>query len=394
RLPENLQKHYTVGEVAAFSRWYLDDYPVLCYRNRYGLLVLASARGSIWKASSMYMEMPIMQAILASLGPATLANLALILLLCMLLGWQLWRTLRAAAHGIDALAEGDAVRLPEKGVAGALAHQLNAASQRLQRQNRLIARRDNARTSWVAGVSHDIRTPLAVIVGYAEQLEADQALSAVQRQKAATIGTQALKIKALIADLNLTSKLQYNAQPLRRARCTAGPLLREAVTAFCNSNAGASTAELEMTSDAETAALLVDKALFARALDNLLGNSARHNPGGCHIVVSAALRPTAAGQRLEIMVTDDGVGYPPAVLARLSNRPEPASEPMREPASEQASEQAGEPANENEGVGAGAAPHILGLHLVEQIFAAHGGQSIFAQNTPTGAKAILWLPLA
>lgn len=39
------------------------------------------------------------------------------------------------------------------------------------------------------------------------------------------------------------------------------------------------------------------------------------------------------------------------------------------------------------------APHILGLHVVEQIAAAHGGRAEFSQNSPTGARARVWLPL-
>lgn len=103
-----------------------------------------------------------------------------------------------------------------------------APSEQLRRRNEIIARRDDARTSWIAGVSHDVRTPLALILGWAEQLEQDTALPAAARQKACGIRTQSEKLRALIEDLNLTSKLQYGAQPLRcrpspgRDRCCAG----------------------------------------------------------------------------------------------------------------------------------------------------------------------------
>ena len=63
-------------------------------------------------------------------------------------------------------------------------------------------------------------------------------------------------------------------------------------------------------------------------------------------------------------VTDDGQGYPPAVLAALQE-PESSED----------------------------APHILGLHVVEQIAAAHGGTAVFEQSHPHGARAIIRLPL-
>lgn len=77
--------------------------------------------------------------------------------------------------------------------------------------------------------------PLALILGWAEQLEQDAALPAPARQKAGGIRTQSERLRTLIDDLNLTSKLQYGAQPLRRELLTVGPLLRQLVAQFCDS---------------------------------------------------------------------------------------------------------------------------------------------------------------
>ena len=73
---------------------------------------------------------------------------------------------------------------------------------------------------------------LALILGWAEQLQRDATLPAAARQKAGGICTQCEKIRSLIEDLNLTSKLQYGAQPLRRRSTQAGPFLRRVVAAF------------------------------------------------------------------------------------------------------------------------------------------------------------------
>ena len=70
------------------------------------------------------------------------------------------------------------------------------------------------------------------------------------------------------------------------------------------------------------------------------------------------LSAVRTGKTLRITIADDGAGYPPAVLHAL---------------------QTGE-AGEN-------TPHILGLHVVEQIIRAHGGTAAFARNAPRGAKA-------
>lgn len=110
---------------------------------------------------------------------------------------------------------------------------------------------------------------------------------------------------------------------------------------------------------AEQTVLSVDEALLARLLENLLNNSVRHNPKPVNITVHTR----RVGERFCLTVADDGIGYPAAVLAAL-NAAEPA---------------------EN-------APHILGLYVVQQIAAAHGGTAVFGQNTPCGAKTTVWLP--
>ena len=95
-------------------------------------------------------------------------------------------------------------------------------------------------------------------------------------------------------------------------------------------------------------------------MENLLHNAACHNPGPVQVQLSAV----RTGKTLRITIADDGAGYPPAVLHAL---------------------QTGE-AGEN-------TPHILGLHVVEQIIRAHGGTVAFARNAPRGAKAVLVLPV-
>ena len=266
------------------------------------------------------------------------------------------RRLQRVAAGLDALADGQPVTLPTDGFTGELADKLNRTSAQLQNRNEIIARRDNARTQWVAGVSHDVRTPLALILGWAEQLEHDAALPAAARAKAGGIRTQSERLRALIEDLNLTSKLQYGAQPLRRETLAVGPLLRALVAEFCDSPTAASCeVTLTQTPAAEQATLSADRALLGRLVENLLSNSVRHNPPPVKITVQADVQ---AG-RLVLTLADDGAGYPPAVLAALHDAE-----------------------TDN-------APHILGLHVVEQIAAAHGGEAVFTQNPPHGAKAVV-----
>lgn len=360
-LPQNLNKHYTASEIASFSRWYLDDWPVFCWTADYGLFVAAVPRGSVWKYNICNNEQ-LMNAMAAGMLPALALLLGVAAACCLLFSWRGARRLQTIAAGLDTVADGGTIRLPTDGFAGELADTVNRTSEQLRRCNEIIARRDDARTSWIAGVSHDVRTPLALILGWAEQLEQDTALPAAARQKACGIRTQSEKLRTLIEDLNLTSKLQYGAQPLRRRSTQAGPFLRRVVAAFCeNPLAARCTLDCSITPAVETAILHADAALLTRALENVLQNAVRHNAGP----ITLAFHADADETTLHLTIQDDGTGYPQSVLAVLD----------------------GEPEGEN-------APHILGLHVVEQIINAHGGSVQFVNRDPHGAKVMMQLPLA
>lgn len=68
-LPQNLNKHYTASEIASFSRWYLDDWPVFCWTADYGLFVAAMPRGSVWRCN-IYNNAQLMNAMAAGMLPA------------------------------------------------------------------------------------------------------------------------------------------------------------------------------------------------------------------------------------------------------------------------------------------------------------------------------------
>ena len=262
-LPQDLNHAYTPGDIAKFARWYLADYPVFCWTEPYGLFVIGLPKGSLWKYS-IYSSPDFALSMVRVLPAAALGMLLLGLVLCFWLSWRGAKRLETVANGLDTLAQGQTVRLPTDGFAGELAEKLNQTGAQLQAKNEMLSRRDNARTQWIAGGSHDVRTPLALILGWAEQLEQDALLPDSSRQKATGIRTQCEKLRTLIDDLNLTSKLEYGAQPLRRKDLRAGPLFRQLVAQFCESPlAERCEITLEQEEPAEQTVLSVDEALLA-----------------------------------------------------------------------------------------------------------------------------------
>ena len=361
-LPEGIQEHYTVGEVASFSRWYLMDYPVKVWNCGQGLLVVANAKDSVGKYPVEYSRSTVKNLpffILTVLA----ANLVLILILAVLSGYRLYEGLRPIAYGLDRLVDGRRIAVPENGIARDLAEKLNQVSRILEIQRQNLNQRDTARTEWISGVSHDIRTPLSMVMGYADSLENDAALPPEARKEAGIIREQSLKIKTLIEDLNLTSKLEYHMQPLRVKDFMPAALLRQAVVSILNGGGqGSCELETEIDDALEPVVMRGDEALLSRALQNLIGNSIRHNPG-CRICVSGRLERKDGQNLCVLSVRDDGNGIPEEVRRIL--------EGLRPSAPD--------------------GPHIMGLRIVSQIMSAHGGQMRFSAD---GREVLLYLPTA
>ncbi|MDO4355328.1 MAG: HAMP domain-containing sensor histidine kinase [Clostridia bacterium] len=358
-LPAEIESHYSLGDVARFSRGYLAGYPVFVWDSEAGLVVLGYPKGSYAK-------------ITGNSYPEELVRMAppffLAVLLCdLLLLFAAYCASRRAMlkgmgpilDGIDALAAGRPVALNASGDLAELARQINGASAALRRQNA-------ARANWISGVSHDIRTPLSMILGYAGRME-DAAAQPEARAQAAVIRREAVRIRELVSDLNLTSRLEYDMQPLECRPVKLAKLLRGLVAEVTDAELpDAFSLALEVEPDAERAEADCDGRLIARAARNLIQNSIRHNPQGCHIQVE--LR--RAWDRLEIAVRDDGVGMAPRQLAELENRPH-----YLESTDERLDLR-----------------HGLGLLLVRRIAQAHGGELKIDAPRAGGFSAVIVLP--
>lgn len=311
--PADVPDQFTLNQVASFSRWYLSDYPVQVRTRPDGLLVVGSPKGSTWKYS-IAMDSDVLARV-----PAWLTALFLVSLLCVigLSAWVLRRWFRKE-----------------------------------QRQ------RDAARSDWIHGVSHDIRTPLSMVMGYASQLEEDPSLPAEGRKKAGIIRLQSLRMKNLVNDLNLASKLEYNVQPLHRQSVNVVALARGIAVDFLNMDAEGQY-PIEWATDENLTVCIVDgdPDLLKRALSNLILNAQVHNPDGCTITLTVARE----GERCRITVTDDGVGVMDAQLKSLRNTPHYMF-------------------NDS---GTGEQRHGLGLLIVRQIAQAHGG-TVEMDHAPQG----------
>jgi len=147
---------------------------------------------------------------------------------------KLLKSVKPITKGIQDLSAGECVHIPEKGVLSEISANINRTSDILQKQQEQLRKKETARANWIAGGSHDIRTPLSMVMGYAGQLESSYNLSEAKRKKAAVIVKQSKRMKNLINDLNLASKLEYDMQPLMKKQENAVAVVRQVVVDFMN----------------------------------------------------------------------------------------------------------------------------------------------------------------
>ncbi len=370
-VPEGIPERFTAGEVAVFTRWYLQDYPVRVWNCDFGLFVYAREKGSVAKYT-VEVEEKAMRNLPWLLLVIVTANFVLVLLLAVLAGYHMYTSLRPVAYGIDGLVSGKRQPVPEHGVTGELGRKLNQASGLLEEQRRNLKRRDTARTEWISGVSHDIRTPLSMVMGYADNLENDGRLPEEARKEAAIIREQSVRIKMLIEDLNLTSKLEYHMQPIRAGEYMPAALVRDAVVSVLNGGLPEGyELDVDIRENLEGVSMRGDRNLLSRALHNLIGNSIRHNTA-CRIRVEADLWENGGLPVCRICVTDDGVGIPEEVRGLLEDSGREGEGRFRE----------------KEGC---ERPHVMGLRIVKQIMQAHGGEMHISED---GKRVTLLLPVA
>jgi signal transduction histidine kinase len=356
-LPRELDKQYSIQEVAAFSKWYLMDYPVKTYIHPDGIAVYGQAKGSVWKNRLEMPEKAVQYSPQGVLGIIT-ANILLALGLAALLGYRLYRSLRPLGEGIERMEQKEPADLEETGPLADLAARINRTSLELARQQAVIQKKDTARTTWIAGVSHDIRTPLSLVMGYASQLEESPNLTGEEHRQAAVIRTQSQKIKQLVSDLNLASKLEYEMQPLSIETIRAAGLLRQTAADFMNRKKEEDfEIQLQIPEKLQQLQLEGDRKLLERAVSNVIQNSIEHckREKGCRIEVELK---EAVG-KVRIVITDNGQGFPKEVLRHQGN------------------------GEMNVG-----SSHGLGLKIVQQIARAHGGEMVLANGESGGRVTI------
>lgn len=178
-----------------------------------------------------------------------------------------------------------------------------------------LRRLDRVRTEFVANASHELKTPLTAIRGYAETLQAASVAAEDRNRFADRIVEHAERMTALVEDLLTLAQLEDPVVATRRETVEIQPLVETIVDAV---SGRAEAAGIALTVKIEPSDLTVtgDREGLRQVLENLLDNAVNHS--GAESVWVVGTTSESGGVRLTI--GDDGRGIPTAHLERVFER--------------------------------------------------------------------------
>ncbi|MBG0817755.1 ATP-binding protein [Planomonospora sp. ID82291] len=232
---------------------------------------------------------------------------------------------------------------------------------------------DEAKSDFVATVSHEFRTPLTSISGYLEIFTDEDAepVSERQRRMLQAMVRSTGQLQHLVEDLLAVNTIESGPLAVEPAQVPVRRILDEAVRATAGEARESGGHPVRVRLDADVGSVNADRDLLVRAVGGLLSNAIKFSPAGAPV----AVRASAAGENGEdvsIAVTDAGAGIEADELPHIFDRFYRARF-----------------AKEHAIRGMG-----LGLSLARTIAQAHGG-SLTAASTPgEGSTFTLTLPAA
>lgn len=231
-----------------------------------------------------------------------------------------------------------------------------------------LRRIDEMKTDLLAMVSHDMRTPLVVILGYLEMALRGQQGTLPQKlhQRLETVHKQARRLSTLIDNYLNLAVLEAGRFQIKRQRLDLNAHLHETLKSIRDDPTAHSISFIE-SYDPQVGTLFADPFIITQILHNLLTNAIKFTPSGGTVTISSR----RVGAVTEISVSDTGIGIPVEDQSRVFERFYRA--------------------NRTEGQRPGAG---LGLAIAKEMVKTHGGDIALSSKPGLGTTMKFTLPAA
>ena len=224
---------------------------------------------------------------------------------------------------------------------------------------------ERLRNSLLSAISHDLRTPLTAIVGFASMLaepgRGEVAAHRTPNELAEAIYDEALRMTGIVTNLLDMVRLQEGSMRLNRQWSSLEELIGAALRASRRLLAGRNI-ETHLPSDLPLVRL--DAVLVERLLANLLDNAAKYTPAASPVTINAAAVEENSHRYVRVNVEDSGPGLSPGMESRVFDK-----------------FTRGEKESALPGIG-------LGLAICRAIVEAHGGKIGATNRTDTNGKVL------
>jgi two-component system phosphate regulon sensor histidine kinase PhoR len=229
-----------------------------------------------------------------------------------------------------------------------------------------LRRLEAVRRDFVANVSHELKTPLTSISGYAETLLAEAPDHDVTRRFLATIVSNAQRMQRLVDDLLDLSRIEAGRWQPTRTDVDVAAVARESWQALAG-RAAARRIELGVDLAPDAREVYADLDALRQIFTNLMDNSLRYTPDGGRVTVTAR----RGDGEVAVAVHDTGTGITSEHLPRIFERFYRADQSR---------------SREEGGTG-------LGLAIVKHLVEAHGGRVSAESELGVGTTVTAFFPV-
>jgi signal transduction histidine kinase len=270
--------------------------------------------------------------------------------------------LRRMSKAAGSLTRGSAQKLPLEGP-----REVRQLGEALNQMSDQVKASQDSQKDFIANVSHELKTPLTSIQGYAQALSDGTVSSPNEIHKAAeVILTESQRMNRLVMDLLSLARLEAGTADLEKVAVDLKELLAGMVEQF---SLRFQTAGIHLESNLSTVpTIMADGDRLAQVFGNLIDNAIKFTPPAGLVKISCA----QYGDWIEIRVTDSGAGIPESELSRVFERFYQVEKSRQRSGSNSAG---------------------LGLAIARQIILAHGGEISAQSLVGQGSVFVVKLPV-
>ena len=267
--PQGVKNKFDISDVVRFTRYYLNDYPVFTFVVKDGILVLAYPKNSLDKLPFNYYNYNLAKINFFIFIISILFFVLLVYIFYLHEVKSIFKKLNPLQEAINNVFDDNYKKLQEEG-------ELKEISETINEANSNYIKLKESQSSWLRGISHDIRTPLAKLSWELEGLKTRENSVEIKKME-----DQIIKISKIIEDLNLTNSLENLSDEHFEYRDPIS-VIRKLIVNSLNENPSKDIIFKNRIN--KEVKIKMEDHLFYRMLENILNNSIKYGKGKTYII--------------------------------------------------------------------------------------------------------------